>query len=131
MGLLLLAVYGGPLGLYYSFEDTILGFLVAGATIFHLVLAIPCIIGGVALRAFSDWSRSLMIVACALNTLNFPLGCMLGAYGLWVLLAPETDPLFSDRPAVRRPHKAAGATTTNEVSRNEARSTNIVPSTRS
>jgi hypothetical protein len=104
MGLLLLAVYGGPLGLYYSFEDTILGFLVAGATIFHLVLAIPCIIGGVALRAFSDWSRSLMIVACALNTLNFPVG--MHARGLRSMGTAGAR----DRPAVFRQACGAAAT---------------------
>jgi len=29
--------------------------------------------------------------------LNFPLGTVLGVYALWVLLSPETDPLFSPR----------------------------------
>ena len=131
VGLLLFAVYGGPRGLYYSFSDTVLGFLVSGTTLFHLLLAIPCIIGGVAVRSYSEWSRSLMIVACALNILNPPLGSMLGAYGLWVLLTPETDPLFSDRNPVRRPDKPAGAEKSKEASANEARSTTVVPSTRS
>ena len=132
MGLLLFAMYGGPGGLYYSFDDTVVGFLVSGATLFHLVLSIPCIIGGVALRSFSEWSRGLMIVACALNTLNLPFGSMLGAYGLWVLLTPESDPLFSDRPVVRRRGKAAGGDKkAHEVSSTKARSTSIVPSARS
>src|SRR5688572_1399694 len=90
VGLLLIVVYGGPRGLYYSFTDTVMGFLVSAATLFHLLLSIPCIIGGFAVRNYSEWSRSLMIVACALNILNPPLGSMLGAYGLWVLLTPET-----------------------------------------
>jgi hypothetical protein len=133
-GLVLFAIYGGPKGLYYAFDDTILGFLVSGATLFHLVLSIPCIIGGVAVRTYSEWSRSLMIVACALSILNFPFGSMLGAYGLWVLLAPETDPLFSDRLIVRRPSKPAapaGNAKSHDLSRTDARSTTIVPSTRS
>jgi hypothetical protein len=134
VGLLLLVVYGGPRGLYYSFTDTVMGFLVSAATLFHLLLSIPCIIGGVAVRNYSEWSRSLMIVACALNILNPPLGSMLGAYGLWVLLTPETDPLFSDRPPVRQKEKAASAREAekvDEVPPNKARSTTIVPSPRS
>jgi hypothetical protein len=134
VGLLLLVVYGGPRGLYYSFNDTVLGFLVSGTTLFHLLLAIPCIIGGVAVRNYSEWARSLMIVACALNILNPPLGSILGGYGLWVLLTPETEPLFSDRPPVRRPPKTASLPQTekvNEVPPNKARSTTIVPSPRS
>jgi hypothetical protein len=134
VGLVLFAIYGGPSGLYYSFGDTIVGFLVSGTTLFHLILSVPCIIGGVAVRTYSEWSRSLLIVACSLSILNFPLGSMLGAYGLWVLLTPETDPLFSDRPGVRRPAKsaeAAGADKTHAVTRTDARSTTVVPSTRS
>ena len=36
----------------------------------------------------------------ALNLINIPLGTVLGAYGLWVLLNSETERLFTSRPTV-------------------------------
>ena len=63
-----------------------------------MLIGIPCIIGGVYLRSFTEWSRGLVIVTSALNILNCRSGAILGCYGLWVLLTPETDPLFSAPP---------------------------------
>jgi hypothetical protein len=106
LGLLALIVYGGPFGLYSSFMDY-MALLMVGSALFHVLIGIPCIIGGFYLRSFTEWSRSLVIVTSALNILNLPLGSILGCYGLWVLLTPETDPLFSAPPPDYRPKKAA------------------------
>jgi len=38
-------------------------------------------------------------VLCAINLLHVPLGTILGLYGFWVLLKPETEALFVQRPA--------------------------------
>ena len=104
LGLLALIVYGGPFGLYNSFMDYMV-LLIVGSVLFHVLIGIPCIIGGFYLRSFTEWSRSLVIVTSALNILNLPVGSILGCYGLWVLLTPETDPLFSAPPPDYRPRK--------------------------
>jgi hypothetical protein len=63
---------------------------------FHLLLAVPMIVGGVFLLRLEEWSRLMLIVVSAVNILNLPVGSALAAYGLWVLLTPETEPLFMD-----------------------------------
>ena len=78
------------------------GFLFLGSTLFHLAIAIPCILGGIFLLKLHEWARLLMIFVSALNVLNAPAGAAIGAYGLWVLLQPETEPLFLD-PTFRGP----------------------------
>lgn len=109
LGLVVFIMYGGPIGLYNALSDNILGLLLAGSVTFNMILSIPCIVGGAYLRSFTEWSRGMIIVTSALNILNVPLGSLIGCYGLWVLLTPETDPLFSDPPPDRRPKKAAQA----------------------
>jgi hypothetical protein len=72
--------------------------ILIGFAVFNIALAIPSIIAANALFNFQEWARDLLIVISALNILNVPFGPLLGAYGLWVLLSPETDPLFIERP---------------------------------
>ena len=127
---------GGPIGLYNSYSDNALGFLVTAIVVLNIFLAIPCIIGGIFLRKFAEWSRSLVIVTSALNILNMPVGSILGCYGLWVLLTPETDPLFSAPPPDRRPKKPAPAAASSIVNEpkphpKKAAGTAIIPSPRS
>jgi hypothetical protein len=126
-------IYGGPLGLYRSTDDNILGLLMAAATVAHFLLAVPCILGGVFLRQMTEWSRGLVIVTSALNILNVPAGSILGAYGLWVLLTPEVDPLFSmtaQNRAAEAAHKALHSPDPPER-KSTATETRIVPSPRS
>ena len=59
-----------------------------------LTLSIPGIIGGWGLLRRKNWARILMIVLSALNLINIPIGTLLGIYGLWVLLARDTELLF-------------------------------------
>jgi hypothetical protein len=127
-------LFGGPVGMYRTMDDDILGILLAGSVIFHMLLAIPCIMVGIYLRSLTEWSRSFTIVVSALNLLNVPFGCVLGGYGLWVLLAPETDPLFSDRRPVTVKKTAAppaARAATVEAKPKKSASTTILPSPRS
>jgi hypothetical protein len=64
--------------------------------VFHLALAVPMTAGGFFLLRLEEWARMMMIVVSALNILNVPFGSALGVYGLWVLMTPETEPLFLD-----------------------------------
>lgn len=93
-----LIVFKGFEGIYRSFNDPLEGGIVALFAGFQLAISVPAIITGIFLKRLYEWARSLMIVVSALNILNFPLGSALGAYGLWVLMTPETEPLFAEPP---------------------------------
>jgi hypothetical protein len=62
--------------------------------LFILAVSIPGIIAGVGLLRFRDWARVLGIVISALDLLHVPIGTLVGAYGLWVLLNNQTVALF-------------------------------------
>lgn len=63
------------------------------------LLSLPGIIVGWGLIRFQSWARILGIILSALNLLHVPLGTLLGIYGLWVLLQPETERLFAPSAA--------------------------------
>ena len=64
------------------------------------ILALPGVITGFGLLKFRPWARIVGIVLSALHLFAFPLGTALGVYGFWVLLNPETLPLFENRTAI-------------------------------
>jgi hypothetical protein len=68
---------------------------------FFLVLGLPGVIAGVGLLKFQNWARILGIVLSALNLVHIPLGTILGAYGLWVLLNQDTERLFNPSTAAQ------------------------------
>jgi hypothetical protein len=59
-----------------------------------LILSIPGIIAGIGLLKFQQWARILAMVMAALHVLSFPFGTALAIYTFWVLLNPQTTPLF-------------------------------------
>jgi len=73
------------------------GYMISGWMVLLLVLTIPTIVIGAGLLNLAQWSRSAATIIAILELLNFPIGTALGIYALWVLLSPETDPLFSPR----------------------------------
>ena len=75
----------------------ILGGIGFSVLVLALVLSLPGIIAGVGVLSYRPWARILMIVLSVLHILNFPFGTALGAYGLWVLLSPETTAAFQPR----------------------------------
>jgi hypothetical protein len=138
LSLTVFAIYGGPVSIYTSMDDTVVGVLLAASAVFHVLLAVPCIVGGIYLRSFSEWARGVLIVTSALNILNIPIGSILGGYGLWVLLTEESDPLFSSPPPNRQAPKPAPAPPRNkpvedrpETPHKKSAATSIVPSPRS
>ncbi len=72
----------------------ILGAVGLGLFLFLLVLSAPGIIAGVGLLQLRPWARIVTIVLSALNLMNIPIGTLVGAYGLWVMLSLETEKLF-------------------------------------
>ena len=110
--LVVLILMGGFVGFYdWAEGQGGYGFLAIGSVIFHLTLAVPCVVGGIFVMQYEEWARLVMIFVSALNVLNIPFGAALGAYGLWVLLQPETEPLFLDPVlrAARSPARQAAA----------------------
>lgn len=63
--------------------------------IFFIVLSIPALVGGIFLLKKANWARILVIIISVLNLINIPIGTIIGAYSLWVLLNAETTKLFS------------------------------------
>jgi hypothetical protein len=107
---LLAVIYFGGIGAAWTWGEVSGGFgpILAGFLILHLLLCIPMMVGGFFLLRLEEWARLTLIVVSAVNILNVPLGSLLGAWGLWVLLTPETEPLFMDpvfksRKRPRRP----------------------------
>ena len=61
------------------------------------VLAIPHLVAGLGLMYLKPWARPFGMVLSTFSLLNVPLGTAVGLYGLWVLMSPEADEIFSPR----------------------------------
>src|SRR3954451_9994055 len=89
--------FGGMGPLFDVAEEQRLGMIAVGLVSAQLIFGIPCIIIGLYLRRLQSWARLGMICLCGMNILNPPVGSVFGLYGLWVLMSPETDPLFQKK----------------------------------
>jgi hypothetical protein len=63
------------------------------------IFSLPSLITGYGLLYFKQWARIVGIVLSAISLINIPIGTVIGAYGLWVLLNKETEHLFNNAPA--------------------------------
>ncbi len=116
LALVVAVVFGGIAGLigFAGINDpdaavaipivTIIGTLV---TVMLAVFSVPSIVAGVGLLSCRNWARILTIVLSVLYLMKIPVGTAIGVYGLWVLLAQESQPLFA--PAAVRSAGATGA----------------------
>jgi hypothetical protein len=75
----------------------ILGITGTALALFLLVVSLPGVIAGIGLLKYRPWARILTIVLSAINLIHFPLGTILGVYGLYVLLSDEGARLFPSR----------------------------------
>jgi len=89
------ATAAGVSGTDATFAVPILGFTGAAVAAFLLVLSLPGFVAGFGLLKYKPWARILTIVLSALNLINIPLGTIVGAYGLYVLLSEEGTRLFA------------------------------------
>ena len=78
----------------------ILGVIGGFVFIVMMALSLPSLIVGFGLIRFRPWARMLAIVLSVLHLFNIPFGTALGVYGLWALLAPETEMLFRSQQAI-------------------------------
>ncbi len=67
-------------------DGAILGGIGAALAVFISLLGVPSLICGWGLLTLKRWSRVFGIVMSVLQVANFPLGTLMGGYGLWVLL---------------------------------------------
>jgi len=106
--LVVLIVFGGAAGIVGSQADRapdaeaaagIVAIIGGAIFVVALVISLPCVIAGFGLLKFREWARILTIVLSAFNLLNIPIGTVIGAYSLWVLLSRGTVELFAARRA--------------------------------
>ena len=102
--LILLISFGGFSGLMIQAERAefasgpmvqVIRFFGSGVIAMMLLLAIPSVAVGLGLMKFRPWARSLSMVIATLHLANIPVGTVLALYSFWVLMSPETEPLFS------------------------------------
>jgi zinc ribbon protein len=89
------STHGGPFLAPIGFLG--LGTLLAG---FCLLFSLPGVLAGYGLLNYRPWARILTLILCFLNLLNIPLGTVLGAYGLWVLLSSEGQEFYQQQAAL-------------------------------
>lgn len=108
MAAFLLLVMGGAAGIVGASADPeaaaiaipVLGITGATLAAFLGIFALPGLFTGYGLLNFKPWARVLGIVLSALSLINIPVGTLMGAYGLWVLLSKDTERLFDGGPVV-------------------------------
>lgn len=105
--LLVLIFMGGFSGisLYAERSDLVSGPLVQVLRFFGiflttlmLALAVPSVLSGMGILRYRTWARPLAMVVSVLQLANLPLGTILALYSFWVLMSPESEPLFSNPP---------------------------------
>ena len=59
-----------------------------------ILLGLPGLIAGYGLLTVKPWARILALVIAILNLVNVPVGTIIGAYAIWVLLQEPTRDYF-------------------------------------
>lgn len=81
----------------------VLGFAGTALAAFLALFSLPSLITGYGLLNYKPWARVVGIVLSAISLINIPIGTVVGAYGLWVLLNQETERLFNNLPVAAPP----------------------------
>jgi hypothetical protein len=101
LALTLMLVFGSAFGLIGASGDPdavqalpIVG--LAGTTLvtLTLILSLPGVVIGIGLLQRKSWARIGGIVLAICCLIGFPIGTIIGIYGLWVLFSRETEQLF-------------------------------------
>lgn len=96
ISIVVLVVNGNFHNIQEAFNEDIYGMMAVVLVLFHIVMAVPCVACGLFVKQYYDEARVGLIVVSTLNLLVPPIGTALGAYGLWVLMTPESEPLFAN-----------------------------------
>lgn len=108
LALFLLVTMGGVAGIVGASADPedaaiaipILGFAGTTLAVFFGLFSLPSLITGYGLLSYKPWARIVGIILSAISLINIPIGTIIGAYGLWVLLNKDTERLFNSGPIV-------------------------------
>lgn len=94
LGIFASSVFGG---LFSGSITGMLGATLGGAfaAIIAVVFAIPGLIAGYGLLQRRPWARILTIILSIFSLIRWPIGTIVGAYGLWVLLSSEGAAQFA------------------------------------
>ncbi len=76
--------------------NTLFATLLSG---FVAALSIPGLIAGAGMLARKSWARVLGIVVSVFTLLNFPVGTLIGAYALFVLMQNAATNYFASPPS--------------------------------
>ncbi len=97
-------IFGGAAGIVGASGDPnaaiavpIIGLTGMALVGFLALMSLPMVVVGAGLLQFKPWARIGGIVLSILQLFWFPLGTILGVYGLWVLLSAGSAPLFATR----------------------------------
>lgn len=69
----------------------IVGTAVAG---FIALISVPDIIAGIGLLKRKSWARILALIIACVDLIMIPIGTIIGAYCIWVLVQDDTVKLF-------------------------------------
>ena len=91
---------------YFGEGNSLENFVIAGVMTVMGVLGLPMVFIGIMLLQFRPWARMAGVILGIFSFLHFPLGTILAAYELTILLSTDSDHLFNPRfnhLYVRRP----------------------------
>ena len=91
----LVAIVGGGLISGDHTAKTVTGIVGPAVALFLVILPLAGLVGGIGLLMGQPWARYLVLALAFLDLFNVPFGTLLGGYTIWVLLQPETEPLFA------------------------------------
>jgi len=101
--LIILMIFGGAVGIIGMVAPhepdariaiPIVGVIGSIIMLIVLITSLPSILVGIGLLKTAPWARIAGIVLSVLHLFSIPFGTALGIYGLWVLLAQETEAIF-------------------------------------
>lgn len=75
----------------------IVGTSIAG---FIALISIPDIIAGIGLLKKKNWARILALIIACVDLIMIPIGTLIGAYCIWVLVHDDTVKLFESAEGV-------------------------------
>jgi hypothetical protein len=77
----------------------IVGTSIAG---FLILVSVPDIIAGIGLLKRKSWARILALILACLDLILIPIGTIIGAYCIWVLVHDDTVKLFEAAESVEQ-----------------------------
>jgi hypothetical protein len=70
-------------------------------------LLIPAFVSAIGLLYLQWWARIVMVLLSLMHLLLFPIGTVLGGFGLWVLFSREAQAAFGDKVIAAQAARAA------------------------